>query len=465
MTEERLQKAIARTGLASRRKAEDLIKNGRVTVNGVMAKLGTRIDPQRDLVEVDGVSLPVRPDLVYYLLNKPSGVVSSVSDPEGRPVVTDLVPGAVRVWPVGRLDQETEGLLILTNDGDLTHVVSHPRFGVTKRYRVLVEGQVSAPILQRFIEGVELDDGPAKAIEARSVDKHADRTLLELVMGEGRKREVRRMCEALGLEVVYLFRAAIGPVTDTRLQAGEWRELSATEVRAFYEAASDPVHTEGVEPETVTWVIAIDGPAGAGKTTVSMKVAEVLGLAHLDTGAYYRAATLAVLRAGTSPASPDALSVISGVDLDFSDGKTIVNGEDVTSSIRGADVTAAVSAVSAIPEVREVMVDRQRAWVVERGGRAVVEGRDIGTVVFPMARLKVFLTATEAVRAQRRSREHPELTGGGVAADLRRRDREDSTRAMSPLSAAPDAVTLDTSEMSFEEVVAEVHRLADERGF
>ena len=199
---ERLQRAIARSGLVSRRKAEVLISEGRVTVNGEVPLVGAKIDPVLDRVEVDGVPVPVRPGLVYYLLNKPAGTLSSASDPRGRTLVTDLVPASPRVWPVGRLDLDTEGLLILTNDGDLTHRVTHPRYGVTKRYRVLVEGNFGSGTRDQLIEGVNLEDGPARALEVATLDKQGERTLLELVMGEGRKREVRRLCEAMGLTVM-----------------------------------------------------------------------------------------------------------------------------------------------------------------------------------------------------------------------------------------------------------------------
>ena len=266
----------------------------------------------------------------------------------------------------------------------------------------------------------------------------------------------------MGLTVIHLFRAAIGPISDSRLRAGEWRELEPTEVRALYEAAGVQVHTETM---VASWVIAIDGPAGAGKTTVSQRVAELLNIPHLDTGAFYRVATLVALGASTDPTSASALEAISQAEFDFETGTTLLWGADVSEEIRGPEVTAAVSAVSAVPEVRTVMVDRQRDWVHDRDSRAVVEGRDIGTVVFPEARLKVFLTAREEVRAARRSREHPDLPEAGVAEELARRDHKDSSRAMSPLTAAHDAVVVDTSDLSFEEVVNAVMTLAQERGF
>lgn len=213
----------------------------------------------------------------------------------------------------------------------------------------------------------------------------------------------------------------------------------------------------------MTWVIAIDGPGGAGKTTVSRALAHRFGIDHLDTGAYYRAATLAILRAGAPPGSADASAVVRRHQFDYREGRTLLDGEDVTEAIRSGEVTATVSEVSAVPDIRGVMVERQRRWVAKHGGRAVVEGRDIGTVVFPSARLKVFLTASVEVRAARRAAQQPELTD--VALELHRRDELDSARAASLLSPAPDAVVVDTSEMSFGAVVEELMRLAQERGF
>ena len=198
------------------------------------------MDADAARVAIDGVPLPVDPAVVYYLLDKPVGVVSSTSDPQRRPVVTDLVPDDVRVYPVGRLDADSEGLLLLTNDGVLTNLVTHPRHGITKRYLARVTGVPDGSSLSALVAGVRLDDGAAKAISARLVDRHGEEALVEVVMAEGRKREVRRMLEAIGHPVQRLVRTAIGPVTDQRLRAGEWRSLTVEEVRALYSAADSP---------------------------------------------------------------------------------------------------------------------------------------------------------------------------------------------------------------------------------
>ncbi len=239
MPTERLQKVMARAGLASRRAAEELIAGGHVKVNGRRATLGDKVDPEVDTVTVKGVELPVRPGLVYYLLNKPVGVVSSADDTHGRRVVTDLVPSEPRVHPVGRLDMDSGGLLLLTNDGDLTLRLTHPRFGVTKTYTVRVEGHVEEGVLRRLTQGVALDDGEARALGARIIDSRGGQTLLEVTMGEGRNREVRRMFTAIGHEVSDLFRTAIGPLTDRTLRSGSYRQLTLDEVRSLYRAARE----------------------------------------------------------------------------------------------------------------------------------------------------------------------------------------------------------------------------------
>jgi 23S rRNA pseudouridine2605 synthase len=226
---ERLQKVLARVGVGSRRHCELLIEGGHVRVNGDVARLGRRVDPRVDVVEVDGVSIGVRPDAVYYLLNKPAGVVTTASDPQGRPVVVDLVPAAPRVFPVGRLDADTEGLLVLTNDGQLAHGLTHPSRGVEKEYLVWVEGHPSRGAVRRLREGVELDDGPTAP--ARASLSAPD--LVRLTIHEGRNRQVRRMCEAIGHPVRRLVRVRVGPLTDRRLKPGEWRPLTIEEVRSL----------------------------------------------------------------------------------------------------------------------------------------------------------------------------------------------------------------------------------------
>lgn len=224
---ERIQKVLAAAGVASRRAIEEMVAGGRITVNGQPARLGQRIDPDRDKVEVDGSPVGLRADLVYYLLNKPPGVVTTASDPQGRPTVVEIVPSDPRVFPVGRLDADSEGLLLLTNDGELTHRLTHPSFGVDKEYLVQVEGRPSRGALRRLREGVGLDDGAARAVAVSLPEP----SVIRIVVHEGRNRLVRRMCAAIGHPVIRLVRTRIGPLADRKLPPGKWRELSQSEVR------------------------------------------------------------------------------------------------------------------------------------------------------------------------------------------------------------------------------------------
>lgn len=231
---DRLQKVLARAGFGSRRGCERLIAEGRVRVDGETARLGCRVDAGSAVVEVDGQRVGVRPDRVVYLLNKPVGVVTTASDPQGRPVVTGLVPETPRVFPVGRLDIDTEGLLLLTNDGDLAHRLAHPSFGVDKEYLAGVVGSPSPGALRRLREGVALEDGVTAPARASQVSPG----MLRLTVKEGRNRQVRRMCEAVGHPVRRLVRTRIGPLADRRLPPGSWRRLERSEVRALERAVS-----------------------------------------------------------------------------------------------------------------------------------------------------------------------------------------------------------------------------------
>lgn len=231
---ERLQKVLARVGVGSRRACEELISAGRVRVNGVVADLGRRVDPVRDRVEVDGAIIGVAPDLVYYLLNKPPGVVTTTSDPQGRPTVVELVPRRPRVFPVGRLDADSEGLLLLTNDGMLAQRLAHPSGGVEKEYLVEVIGSPAPGAISRLRKGVLLEDGPTAPARVGRVAPNA----LRITIHEGRNRQVRRMCEEVGHPVTRLVRVRIGPLADRRLRPGGWRRLGAAEVRALERAAA-----------------------------------------------------------------------------------------------------------------------------------------------------------------------------------------------------------------------------------
>ncbi len=231
---ERLQKVLARQGIGSRRACEELIAEGRVLVDGIAARLGARIDAARAVVEVDGVVVGVRPDLVHYLLNKPAGTVTTAQDPQGRTTVTELVPAEPRVFPVGRLDLHTEGLLILTNDGDLAHRLTHPSYGVEKEYLAHVTGAPKPAAVRALRQGVELDDGPTAPARVAQVAPD----VLRITVHEGRNRLIRRMCEAVGHPVRRLVRTRIGPLADRRLAPGAWRPLTPAETRSLEKAAA-----------------------------------------------------------------------------------------------------------------------------------------------------------------------------------------------------------------------------------
>ncbi|MEL7208680.1 MAG: pseudouridine synthase [Actinomycetota bacterium] len=224
-TGERLQKALARAGLGSRRVCENLIADERVLVNGQIAVLGARVSDD-DEITVDGSVISTKVDAVTYLLNKPKGTVTSARDTHDRPVVVDLVPDEPRVFPVGRLDLDTEGLLLLTNDGALAHRLTHPSFGVEKEYLAHVRGRPSRAALRSLRDGIELDDGPTSPAKASVIAPG----LIRITIHEGRNRQVRRMCEAIGHPVLRLARTRIGPLSDSRLKPGQWRPLETDEL-------------------------------------------------------------------------------------------------------------------------------------------------------------------------------------------------------------------------------------------
>ena len=238
---ERLQKVLARVGIGSRRVCEDLIAEGRVLVDGEVAVLGRRVDVETALIELDGAPIGVRPDLVHYLLNKPAGVVTTADDPHGRPTVVGLVPTEPRVFPVGRLDFDTEGLLLLTNDGELAHRLTHPSFGVEKEYVAELQGSPSRAALRRLREGIQLDDGVTAPARAALLES----SVLRLTIHEGRNRQVRRMCDAIGHPVVRLIRTRIGPLADRSLAPGAWRDLTVDELRSLQRAVAGPEARSG----------------------------------------------------------------------------------------------------------------------------------------------------------------------------------------------------------------------------
>lgn len=240
--EERLQKILSQWGIASRREAEAMIMAGRVRCNGTVVGLGQKADPQRDAIEVDGKLIqPVhRPPLVYLLLNKPAGVVSTCDDPQGRPTVMHLLPSELQVGkgihPVGRLDTDSTGALLLTNDGELTFGLTHPRHSISKTYRVWLHGHPSESVLQQWRQGVVLEGRKTRTAQVRVIERSSSQTCLEIILKEGRNRQIRRIAAQLGYPVMQLHRTAIGPIQlqplgEPPLPKGRYRHLKDFELQ------------------------------------------------------------------------------------------------------------------------------------------------------------------------------------------------------------------------------------------
>lgn len=234
--EERLQKLMAQAGIASRRESEAMIRAGRVTVNGRLAQIGDKADPRKDRIQVDGRSLPrAKTETLYIALNKPKGVLSSTEDEleQGRSTVRDLIDLPGHLYPVGRLDKQSEGLMLLTNDGQLAHRLTHPRYGHEKLYRVTLEGDIHPAQLEQWRQGVMLDGRLTAPVRISLIEQKPDFTRLEIIMREGRKRQIRRIAAEFGHPVQKLVRLQIGPLKLGNLAPGKWRHLKPAEVNAL----------------------------------------------------------------------------------------------------------------------------------------------------------------------------------------------------------------------------------------
>jgi cytidylate kinase len=471
MPAERLQKVLARAGVASRRGAEELIAHGRVTVNGERAGIGQSADPDVDRIAVDGRPIDRAEASLHFAVHKPRGMVSSSRDERGRRSVVHLLDGvpearSARLWPAGRLDVESEGLMVLTNDGDWANRLLHPRYGMEREYAVLVDRPPRPEELVALLDGVRLEDGPARLLSAKPATPPADvereegerGTWLRVRVGEGRKREVRRLLAAVGLRVHRLVRVALGPLAITGLLPGQWRALTSAEVAALV-GESPPKRAPRQQPQGARLAVAIDGPSGSGKSTVGYALAERLQATFVDTGLMYRALTLAALERGTDPDDGEALGRLANevrIEVrrpqpDQPDRRetVLLDGRDVTHESRTPRVDRAVSAVSRHAAVRSAMVKLQRA--IARSQDSVMVGRDIGTVVLPKATLAVFLTATAAVRAARRASEmgRPDRFERYLH-EIEQRDAADSGREVAPLRTAEGALVIDTGELGVE---------------
>ncbi|MBN3899186.1 MAG: rRNA pseudouridine synthase [Nostoc sp. NOS(2021)] len=249
--EARLQKILAQWGIASRREAEEMIRDSRVQINGILAHLGQKVDPEKDAIAIDGkpVSEKQRPPLIYLLLHKPAGVVSTCHDPHRRPTVLDLLPKELRegsgIHPVGRLDADSTGALILTNDGELTFGLTHPRHSISKTYRVLVKGHPPEAVLQMWRQGVMLEGRKTRAAKVHLIERCTEQSFLEIVLQEGRNRQIRRIAQQLGYPVIKLHRTAIGLIQlqtskEPFLDEGEYRSLKDYEIHFLQEQIIQP---------------------------------------------------------------------------------------------------------------------------------------------------------------------------------------------------------------------------------
>ena len=254
---ERLQKVLASAGLGSRRNCEEMITSGRVEVDRqIVTQLGTRVDPLKQQIRIDGERLP-NPKRVVYLLNKPVGVVTTNFDPSGRPRVVDLVPGEQRLFAIGRLDRMSEGLILMTNDGDLANLLAHPRYGVEKKYQVQVAGVPSQDSLDKLRRGVSLAEGKARVQRVDIRSQHKQSAVLEMVLDEGKNREIRRMLAQLGHKVHQLKRVAVGGLAIGNLLPGQWRQLAWAEIESLRKAAEAVV---GKSPPAPAMARGIGGP-------------------------------------------------------------------------------------------------------------------------------------------------------------------------------------------------------------
>ena len=495
MPVERLQKLLARGGFGSRRSAETLITAGRVTIDGRPALLGERADPATARIEVDGRALSLPQQTVVWMLHKPAGYLVSAFDDWGRKTVYHLLPDAPPgLRYVGRLDRDTEGLLLLTTDGELAHRLAHPRYEVWKTYEADLREVPHPEVLERLRSGVQLEDGVTAPARVQMLSGEP-RPRLSIEIREGKKREVRRMLAAVRASVVRLARVAVGPVQLGVLASGETRALTTEDEQslralvglgtadqpatvAALDGVAEPSLSsipiddvpEHAAPEAVITTtdtlarsLAIDGPTASGKSVVGRALAERLGLGFVDTGLMYRACTLAVIEAGIDAGDAAAVTaLVRAIELDMfwpepSAPRVTLSGVDVTSALRTPEIERTVSQVSGIPEVRDELVRRQRGLAAR--SPIVMAGRDIGTRVLTEARTKVFLEASEQVRARRRLGEEVEsgrqTNFDRVLDETRRRDEADSTghRAIRREQAATDALVIDTDALGIDEVV------------
>ena len=506
MTRERVQKVIANAGLASRRGAEEMVRAGRVTVDGRRAIIGEQVDPGMQRVEVDGNPLPaVVAARSYWVLNKPTGVVSTVRDRHADKTVMDFLPPDVRkssrLYPVGRLDEDSEGLLLFTDDGAWADLMLHPRYGVEREYMVGLDHSVSKQQKIALRTGVELEEGLARLDHLDDVTPaqvrnltllleppHPEYRWYRVVLAQGWKRQIRRMFDVVGMPVRRLVRVRVGSLKMVDLRAGQARRLTHQEVTMLASSARAETTTRPEKAARLVelapnakpaapapadavsdpsggarrLVVALDGPGSSGKSTVGAEAASRLGYRFCDTGLLYRAVTWLALLRGVRPSDVAALIPLAAdvslvADTRGRLGQVLADGRDVTAEVAAAAVDRTVSSYSKVAELRAALVPRQRS--LASAGGIIMAGRDIGTTILPDADVKLYINASAEARAGRRAKQRgttDEAEAERILEELRRRDSIDSSRETAPLRVAPDATIIDTDSIGFEETVCAV---------
>ena len=463
-----------------------------MTVNGADAGVGQLVDPARDVLAVNGATIATADRRVYLVLAKPAGVTSTVSDSHATRTVLDLVPAelrarAARLYPVGRLDRDSEGLLLLTNDGDWAQRMLHPSHGVEREYAVGLDFPLSGRQRELLEQGVVLDEGTARLSDLRAASSADVRLLGDLVgrqahdliwyrvtLRQGMKRQIRRMFAAADAPVRRLVRVRFGTLRITGMQLGDVRELSAAERRAL-DGLSPDARPARAASRREGLIVTLDGPGGSGKSTVGMRAASELGYRFCDTGVLYRGLTWLAMQRAADLDDPAALvPLVHEIKLEPDEHeryvRLVVGSDEITRRLHTAEVDREVSRVSRHAPVRAELLQVQRGLAAP--GRIIMAGRDIGTVVLPDADLKLYLNVSVEERARRRAVER------GVADDaravtqiedeLRRRDGIDSTRETAPLRIPDGAAVIETDgntvDQTVAQVVATVRAAARERG-
>ena len=484
MPEARIQKVLADAGVASRRAAEALVAAGRVTVDGVPATVGQRVDQAVQRIAVGGRSIDAAGRHLYLVLDKPAGVTSTVADRHAERTVLELVPEALRrragrLYPVGRLDRDSEGLLLLTNDGDWAQRLQHPRYGVEREYAVGLARPLTPEQARPLREGVPLDEGlatlrglrpatgPELAKMAAAIEPGPEGLRwYRATIAQGWRRQLRRMFVAVGAPVSRLVRVRIGTLRIDGLRAGEVRELTARErdrLGDLGREGSAPTPAGEATPAQRGLVVSLDGPGSSGKSTVGAAAATELGYRFCDTGLLYRALTWLALEREVALEDGAALAGLVAeltlvADADGRLTRVRVGRRDVTDGVHAGRVDRHVSVVARQPEVRAALLPRQRE--IATAGRIIMAGRDIGTVVLPDADVKIYLEASASERARRRvlereaRREHADYAE--ILESIRKRDAFDSSRETAPLRRAPDAHVIDSNNLSIPEVLDQV---------